>query len=243
MAVVGFTGGLVDSIAGGGGLITLPALLWAGLPPHLALGTNRFGSSFGSFTAAVRYIRGGVVDLQEQWFGVLCTGIGAVTGALTVQSISAGFLKYVIPALLAAVFFTMLFRPKLGKVTSKQRISTGLFHLIFGLSLGFYDGFFGPGTGSFWTMAILLLLGLDLLSATGKTKIMNFASNIASLVVFVIGGQVVFQIGLVMGLGQVVGATIGSGLVMKNGVAFIKPVFMTMVFLVMVKLWYDTFFR
>ncbi len=243
MAAVGFTGGLVDSIAGGGGLITLPALLWAGLPPHIALGTNRFGSTFGSFTAAYRYTRGGVVKLNEQWFGVFCTGVGAASGALVVQSMSAGFLKYLIPFLLAAVFFYMLFRPGFGEVATKQRINYGLFHLIFGLTLGFYDGFFGPGAGSLWTMAILLFLGLDLLSATGKTKVMNFASNFASLIVFIIGGQVIFQIGLVMGMGQVAGATIGSGLVMKRGVGFIKPVFMAMVFLVMAKLWYGTFFR
>jgi len=243
MAAVGFIGGLVDSIAGGGGLITLPALLWAGLPPHMALGTNRFGSSFGSFTATVRYARGGVVNLHEQWFGILCTAVGAASGALVVQSISTGFLKYLIPFLLAFVFIYMLIRPGFGEVTTRQRMKSGLFHLIFGLTLGFYDGFFGPGTGSFWTIAILFFLGLDLLSATGKTKVMNFASNIASLIVFIIGGQVVFQIGLVMGVGQVVGATIGSGLVMKKGVGFIKPVFMTMVFAVMAKLWYDTFFR
>ena len=110
--------------------------------------------------------------------------------------------------------------------------------MIFGLALGFYDGFFGPGTGAFWTGALLILAGMDMTSATGTTRIMNFTSNIVALTVFIIGGNVVWTAGLVMAGGQVIGARIGSGMAIKRGTPFIRPIFLTMVFLTIVRLIY-----
>ena len=243
LTAAGFIGGLVDSIAGGGGLITLPALLWAGLPPHLALGTNKLQSSFGSLTATVSYIQNDVVVLRDEWPGVVLTLIGAAAGTISVQLIDADFLRVFIPYLLTAVLIYTVAKPKLGQAAGRQRMSKLLFYLVFGLGLGFYDGFFGPGAGSFWTVAMLLFLGVDFVAATGRTKLMNFTSNFTALVVFLIGGNVVFTLGLAMGLGQMIGARVGSGMVIKRGAGFIRPVFLTMVLLVTLKLWWDAIVR
>jgi len=243
LTTAGFIGGLVDSIAGGGGLITLPALLWAGLPPHLALGTNKLQSSFGSFTATVSYIQNDVVVLKDEWLGIFLTLVGAAVGTFAVQKINPEFLRALIPYLLTAVLIYTIARPKLGQKAIKARMPRLPFYLVFGLGLGFYDGFFGPGAGSFWTVAMLLFLGLDFVVATGRTKLMNFVSNFTALVVFLIGGNVVFTLGLAMGVGQMVGARVGAGLVIKRGTSFIRPVFLTMVALVTFKLWYDVLMR
>jgi hypothetical protein len=120
-------------------------------------------------------------------------------------------------------------------------MSHAWFDLVFGLALGFYDGFFGPGTGTFWTMAYMLGLGFNMTRATGYTKVMNFTSNLSSLVLFLIGGQAYFAIGLTMGIGQLLGARIGSRMVIARGTRFIRPVFLAVVFLLTLKLLYDSY--
>jgi len=232
----GFTAGLVDSIAGGGGLITLPVLLGIGFPPHIALGTNKFQSSFGSFTASVNYVRKGAADLKESIPGIIFTLIGASLGAFSVQRINADALTYIIPFLLIGIVIYTIISPKVGEIDKHAKLKKPVFFLIFGLLLGFYDGFFGPGTGSFWAIAFVALLGFNLTKATGYTKIMNFTSNIVSLILFVIGGNIILWAGATMAVGQVIGARIGSGLAVKNGAKFIKPVFVVIVVLTAVKL-------
>ena len=228
--------GMVDAMAGGGGLITLPVLLNLGLPAPLALGTNKFQASFGSVSAAYHYAKEGVVDVSHCWLGVGFTLLGALGGAACVQAIDATFLGKLIPWLLAAIVGYMLCRPKLGQEERPARLSETRFFIVFGLVLGFYDGFFGPGTGSFWTIALVLLLGQNFMRATGTTKVMNATSNVASLSLFALGGQVLLSAGLVMAMGQLIGSRLGAGLVVKRGSRFVQPIFFAMVSVIIARL-------
>jgi uncharacterized membrane protein YfcA len=139
--------GFVDAIAGGGGIITVPALLAVGFPPHLALGTNKLQASFGSLTATLNYRRGNMLRFRELAFGITFTALGACAGTMTVQLISVDALKYIIPVLLLIIFVYVLCNPKLGDTHRPHRMVPWLFYLVFGCAIGFYDGFFGPGTG------------------------------------------------------------------------------------------------
>lgn len=239
--LAGASAGFIDSIAGGGGLITLPVLLSLGLAPQDALGTNKFQSSFGSFTATAYHIRKKNIILRDSWIGVGCTLVGAALGAWTVQQIASHTLGKLIPFLLSGILLYTFFTPRLGDIDHPPRISTNLFYTLAGVVLGFYDGFFGPGVGSFWAIAFVSLLGYNLSRATGYTKLMNFTSNIVSLAVFAIGGHVLPLSGVTMAAGQIVGARIGSHFVIKKGAPFIRPVFVSVVVIIVVKLFYDNF--
>ncbi len=238
----GLAAGFVDSIAGGGGLITLPTLLAVGLPPQIALGTNKLQGSFGTLSASYNYINKGEVNLKACLAGILFTFLGAVTGSWAVQTIAPGFIKHVIPILLLVVLLYTFFSPGLGFEDRKPKMGHTTFFFVFGLALGFYDGFFGPGTGSFWTAALCIYLGMNMAKAAGVTRIMNFTSNIVALGIFVIGNNVLYEVGLVMALGQIIGARLGSNLAIKNGARFIRPVFLTVVLLTIARLVYQNYF-
>lgn len=234
--LTGLAAGFVDSIAGGGGLITLPVLLSVGCSPQDALGTNKLQATFGSGSAAWHYARGGAVNLGACGTGFGAAFIGAGLGTVVVQQVSPGFLQRAIPVLLLAVAIYVFVKPGLGHEDRRPAMDSAMFHFVFGIGLGFYDGFFGPGTGTFWTMAYVLGLGFNLTRATAHTKVMNFASNLSSLIFFALGGRVVVEAGLVMGLGQCLGARLGSGMVLARGTRFIRPVFLTVVVILTVKL-------
>ena len=239
--LTGAVAGLIDAIAGGGGLITIPVLLGLGLPPQYALGTNKLQATFGSASAMAHFVRAGTVDIRDAAAGVFWTAVGAILGSYTVQQIDPAFLKRCIPFLLLLILCYTLFTPKLGAQEVRPRLSKGIFYAIFGLLLGFYDGFLGPGTGSFWVIAIMLGLGFDMRKGTGYTKLFNFVSNIVSLVVFIAGGHVLFWAGLVMGAGQAAGARMGARMVIRKGTGFIRPVFICSVLAVTAKLFYDIY--
>jgi uncharacterized protein len=235
--------GLIDSIAGGGGLITIPVLLGVGLPPQFALGTNKLQSTFGSASAMAHFVRAGTIKLREATAGVIWTAVGAILGSYIVQQIDPGFLKRFIPYLLLAILCYTVFTPKLGAEEVRPRLPKQFFYTVFGLLLGFYDGFLGPGTGSFWVVALMLGRGLDMRKATGYTKLFNFVSNIVALVVFVAGGHAMLWVGLVMGVGQALGARIGAKLVIRKGGGLVRPVFICSVLAVTAKLFYDNYTR
>ncbi|HEY0965877.1 MAG TPA: TSUP family transporter [Opitutaceae bacterium] len=234
--LTGFAAGLVDAIAGGGGLIAVPVLLNLGLPVPVALGTSKLQSSFGSLSASVHYLRSGVVRLRDCRVGIVASITGSLIGAAVVHSIDSGLLETLIPWLLAAIVVYAILQPRAGSHEHPPRMPAPLFFLITGLMLGFYDGFFGPGAGSFWTVALIAVMGYDFMRATGTTKIVNASSALAALGYFVVAGHVHYAAGLTMGAGQVVGARIGSGMVVKKGARFVRPVFLTMVVLVMLRL-------
>jgi len=236
LGFAGFFAGFVDSIAGGGGLISLPVLISAGFPPHLALGTNKLQGSFGTFTATLNYSRKHLVTFRETFQGIFFTAIGAGIGTVTIQHLSADFLNNIIPVLLLAVFLYILFFPQLGTKDSNAFLSHKAFYIIFGLTLGFYDGFFGPGAGSFWMMVFVVVLGIDLTKATAHTKIMNFTSNIIALAFFIIGNNVMYTAGIIMGIGQMMGAYTGSNLVVLKGVKFVRVFFLAVIALTIIKM-------
>jgi uncharacterized membrane protein YfcA len=234
----GFFAGFVDSIAGGGGLISLPVLMSTGMPPQMALGTNKLQASFGTFIAACNYTGKGEVELGKTLVGVFFTLIGALTGSWAIQRIDPWFLSYVIPLLLVAVFFYTLFSRNLGLVTTRARLPLNLFFLFFGLGLGFYDGFFGPGTGNFWMTGFMVVMGFNMTKAAGFTRIMNLVSNVVALAMFVVGQNVMYSVGMTMALGQIIGARLGSSLAIKGGAGFIRPIFLSVVFFTILRLVY-----
>ncbi len=237
--LTGVFAGFVDSIAGGGGLIALPALLAAGIPPHQALATNKLQGTFGTLTASANFVRLGLMHPRKLISGILFTFTGAALGAWAVQLFSPGFLRGLIIIMMSAIFIYTLLTPKLGLEPKPHRVPHWLFHSAFGLILGFYDGFFGPGTGSFWTLALVLLLGLGLKAATAQTKIFNLTSNLVALAVFIASGLVIWSIGLAMGAGQMLGAWAGSTLVHRKDVSFIRIFFLAVVAATIAKLAWD----
>lgn len=236
---VAVVAGFVDSMAGGGGLIAIPALLWSGLGPIETLATNKAQAVFGSGTAALNFIRRGAVDLRGSLLAVACTFVGAASGALLVQWIDSAFLQRLIPGLLIGFALYFLFSPRVSDLDSHQRIGGPLFALTVGLGAGFYDGFFGPGTGTFFAMGYVALLGYNLSRATAHSKLLNFTSNLAALLFFVAGGHIVWATAGVMAAGQLVGAWLGSHLVLRHGTRLVRPVLVASSILVSGKLLLD----
>lgn len=241
--VTGLVAGFVDAIAGGGGLLTVPVLLATGLPPQDALGTNKFQSSCGTTVATWQYAQHDLLKWPELRLGVAATLVGAVGGAVAVHFLKPEFLRPLIPVLLVAIALYTWLKPDLGREALPPRLARIPFALGFGLLIGFYDGFFGPGTGTFWTVACVLLLGCDLLRATAYTKAMNLTSNLASLGVFLATGHVRFGLGLTMAAGQMIGGRLGAKAAVKGGSKLIRPVFLTMVIALAGKLAWDVWRR
>ena len=223
LAVAGFVAGFIDSIAGGGGLITVPALLLAGLSPVEALGTNKLQSVFGSGSATYAYGAAGLVDVKRQLPSAALAFLGSIAGALLATVLPGEWLRAVLPAMLVVIALYFAFKPDMGDVDRAQRISPFLFGVTIVPLIGFYDGLFGPGTGSFFMLAFVALAGYGVLKATAHTKLLNFASNVGSLLFFSAAGVVVWKVGLVMGAAQFLGARLGARLAMKNGARLIKP--------------------
>jgi uncharacterized membrane protein YfcA len=222
--LVALAAGFVDSIAGGGGLIAIPALLWAGLGPVETLATNKAQAVFGSGTAALNFARRGAIDPRSAIFAVLCTFVGAASGALLVQQVDSSALARLIPLLLIGFALYFLFSPRVSDLDSHQRLGSGAFALTVGFGVGFYDGFFGPGTGTFFAMGYVALLGYNLRRATAHSKLLNFVSNLAALLFFLPGGHIDWTIAAVMALGQAGGAWLGSHLVLRHGASLVRPV-------------------
>jgi uncharacterized membrane protein YfcA len=240
----GLAAGFVDSIAGGGGLITLPVLLSCGGETAHIFGTNKLQATFGSASAAWNYARAKAVRAEDCKRVFIITAISAALGTLALQGLALErpeLLKKFIPVLLVAVAAYSLLRPRLGSQDVPPRMPRLRFELVFGAILGFYDGFFGPGTGTFWTIAFVIGLGFNLTKATAHTKIVNLASNASSLVFFLWRGDFYLAAGLAMGAGQILGAKLGSGMVMHRGTKFIRPVFISVVIGVTLKLIYDAY--
>lgn len=236
---VALVAGFIDAIAGGGGLITIPALLATGLPPAVALGTNKLQACGGSFSASLYFIRQRAVKISEVWLLIVLTFIGATVGTILIQQIDSGVIKKFLPFLVFAIGLYFLFTPKLGEEDRQKRVSYAVFAFTAALGIGFYDGFFGPGTGSFFSLAFITLLGFNLAKATAHAKVLNFTSNIASLIFFMIGGQILWSLGLAMMLGQIIGAHLGAKMVLTKGKALIRPMVVIMSFIMTAKMVYD----
>jgi len=240
--ISGLVAGTMDTIAGGGGLITVPVLFSFPWSPVVAFGTNKFQSTFGSFSATYHFWRAGTIG-RGVFLGVLFTAAGAFSGAVVVNIVPALWLKKFIPFLLFAIALVLFFTKGFGARPGRQRMPVPLFMAVFGLSIGFYDGFFGPGTGTFWAMGFVWLLGKDLKEATASTKLMNFTSNFVSLLFFLWKGAVNFVPGLAMALGQFIGGWLGTRLVLRKGSKFIRPVLIFMALVLAAKLFWDNWLK
>jgi uncharacterized protein len=229
LALVAFIAGFIDAIAGGGGLLTIPALLTAGLPPHLVLGTNKLCATFGSATASYTFFRRKLF-VPAQWRNALLgTAIGALLGAVIAHWMPAAWLNQLLPGVVFLCGLYLLFaRTPHTRQVSDNSIAT-IRQWPQGLSLGFYDGVAGPGTGAFWTVSTLLLYPLDLLRASGVARSMNFVSNACALSVFIISGHVAWLLGICMGLALMAGAFLGARSAIKGGSRFIRPIFILVV--------------
>ncbi|QQR38237.1 TSUP family transporter [Devosia rhizoryzae] len=223
LGFVGLLAGFVDAIAGGGGMLSLPALLSAGLPPVAALATNKMQSIVGTAMAVTTYWRRGFVDLRRLLPAIAATFAGSFLGALTVSRIDISLLNVAVPVALIAIALYFLFAPKLSDADRAARLPFGPFVPVLGFAIGFYDGIFGPGTGSFFTVGFVVLFGLGLTRATGSTKALNFTSNLAALAIFIPQGQVVWPVAAAMASGQIIGAYIGARTGIRYGATIIRP--------------------
>lgn len=224
---VGFVAAFIDSAVGGGGLISLPALLFAGLPPSVALGTNKLGSSISSLTSAISFMASGKINFRlVRWLFPLALGASAL-GSYTVIHVPAEFLKPLVVVLLIAVALYSLLKKNWGDHSTYRGLSkyTAAAAAIVAAVIGYYDGFFGPGTGSFLIFAFLLI-GFDFVRAAGNAKVLNFASNIGSLAMFIVLGKVNYIYGLTMGAAMIGGAMAGSQLAIRQGTRYVKPLFL-----------------
>lgn len=223
LALAGFIAGFIDAIAGGGGMITVPVLMLAGLPPVEALGTNKLQSLFGSSSATITYARKGFVNIREQLPKALMSGLGAILGALLATYIPGHILYGLLPVLLIIIAIYFMLKPNISDVNRTERMKPLIFGLTIVPLIGFYDGLFGPGTGSFFMMCFVSLAGYGLLKATAHTKLLNFSSNFGSFLAFAAVGAMNWKIGLVMGIAQMFGATAGALVAMRVGSKLIKP--------------------
>lgn len=237
----GMFAGTVDAIAGGGGLISLPVLLSIGMPPHIAFGTNKLQGTVGTFMAVVKYYRHGYITMNKVYQGILWGIIGAIAGAVASQLMSSAILGKIIPLLLGIIFFYTIFSPRLGQHDKEARVGNFVFYLIFGFGLAFYDGFFGPGTGSFWVFALTCLLGYNLIKATAYTKVFNLNSSFIAMLCFAAGGNIDYRVGLVMAFGQIIGGRMGAHLAITKGARLIRPVFLGVVSLTIASLIYKNY--
>jgi len=238
---VALAAGFIDAIAGGGGLLTIPALMWAGLSPTAALATNKLQACGGSFSATLYFVRKGFVNLRDMRSAIICAFIGSALGTVAVQQIDAAILQLLLPFLMLGIAGYFLFSKRISTEDRQRSISPSAFALTIGFGVGFYDGFFGPGTGSFYALGFVTLAGFGLAKATAHAKLLNFSTNVASLLFFALGGQVVWVLGFVMMGGQVLGALLGSRLVITKGADIIKPLVVSVSLVMSAKLLWDVF--
>ncbi|WP_026486670.1 TSUP family transporter [Caldanaerobius polysaccharolyticus] len=241
LCFIGFTAAFIDSIAGGGGLISLPGLMILGVPPAFALGTNKFASTCASFTSSLTFIKYRVFDYNLLKYLVFGTLIGAAIGVKAVLLIDSSHLKIIIIFLMIFVAIYTLLVKNIGNENkfeglNKKTVATGL---IISLILGFYDGFFGPGTGSFYIFLFLTLLNYDFKISAGNGKILNFVSNITSSVLFFLNGKIMYSVAVPMAIAMILGARLGTKVAIKNGAKLIKPILVSVTFLYAIKMIFD----
>lgn len=239
----GFLAAAVDAIAGGGGLISLPALLLVGIPPHFALGTNKFAAAAASLNSSVTFARSGKVHFPLVRWQVPFTFVGASLGVWAVIRVSPDFLNKIVMILILLVGVYTALHKNLGledRFHGLRPLSTTL-GILFAFALGFYDGFFGPGTGSFLIFAYITLFGFDFISASANAKILNFTSNLASLILFAWNQKILYLYGVPMALFMILGSRIGTKLAIKKGAQLVKPIFIVMSVLVAIKMAWQAF--
>jgi uncharacterized membrane protein YfcA len=245
ICIAGFAAAAVDSIAGGGGLISLPAVMAVGVPPQLALGTNKFASSCASFTSTLTFAKSKKIYMPLIKYLIPCTLVGASIGVYTALKIDPAILQMMILVLIFAVAIYTIIKKDFGsedkfKGLTKLNIFYGC---LFAFGLGFYDGFFGPGTGAFLIFLFISIFGFDFTVSAGNAKILNFVSNITSLVLFAMSGNIRYMVGIPMALAMILGARVGTKIAINNGAKVIKPIFVTIAMVLTAKLLYQSIMK
>jgi uncharacterized membrane protein YfcA len=232
---VAIVASFLDTLAGGGGLLTLPALMMAGLPPLSALATNKLQSSMGTATATLMMLRNKHVRWDNVKWLMLAAFIGSTIGTIIIQLINTDALTIVIPVVIAFIGLYFLFTPTVDAANKKPIMSAARYKKVVVPLIGCYDGLFGPGTGSFFALAGRALRAQPFLQATAIAKTLNFSTNIASLIIFLLAGQVIWLIGLTMMLGQFIGAWLGAHCLFKIPVNYLRYLVVFMCFAMLVK--------
>jgi uncharacterized membrane protein YfcA len=236
-----FAASLLDAVAGGGGLVSLPAYLIAGLPPHNAIATNKLSSSIGTVASTARFIRNKCVDWSTAIPSALLAVLGSIAGARLILTINDDVIRYIMLMLVPVLAFVVLKKRDLSKESLEpvSRKRQFLIVCLAALFVGMYDGFYGPGTGTFLLIIYTQLAKMPLRLAAGNVKIANLSSNIGSLAVFLLNGQVIIPIGLISAVFAVAGHFIGAGMLLKNGAKVVKPFILVVLGLLFVRLIYD----
>ena len=237
-----FLAGIIDSIAGGGGLITLPAYWIIGIPPAVALGTNKFASFSGTTFTTVRFLKAGLLDVPVAIIGAAFGLVGSWIGTQTALTVSAGFFNILLLVLIPIVAVVILATPRTGTVNRAREIKLGkrlVLGSLAGLVIGFYDGFFGPGTGTFLILIYTLVLKYDFVTANANAKLVNLASNFAALIGFIIAGKVLYAVAIPAAFCGIAGNLLGSSLVLKRGNKLIRIIFILVLVLLMLKILAD----
>ena len=239
-----FLAGFVDSAAGGGGLISLPAYLFVGLPPHTAIGCNKFSAACGTTLSAARFFKNGAVDWQVAAVSAVCSSISSYIGIRIALMINQETLKTVLVIVLPIVAVLLLFKRNFGTENQSAEIPKKKAFILAactGLLIGFYDGLIGPGTGTIAIIVFSAWMKYDLKTASGNAKVMNLASNYATLIAVITGNKVVYSIAIPAAVFGIIGNYIGAGFAIKKGTAFIKPLMICVIVLLFGKLFYDVF--
>jgi hypothetical protein len=223
LVAVAFGAGLLDAVAGGGGLLTVPALALAGLDPAAAVATNKINGSMGVASASLAFARKGAYRAREPWLLALGAGLGGLAGAATLSYLPASALTAAMPAVLLIVALYFAASPSVGDANRAPRASLWIAGGALAPLVGFYDGAFGPGAGSFYLIICVAALGRSAVQATAETKLANLASNLAGLAVFAAMGKAIWPLGLLMGLAQAAGSALGARAAMRGGARLIRP--------------------
>jgi uncharacterized protein len=223
LALVGLVAGFVDAVAGGGGLLTVPALALAGLDPVAAVATNKVNGVFGTASATWTFARLGKIDLGVMWPSALAAGLGSIAGALVLPIAPREAVSACLPIVLIGVALYFAFSRQMGDEDRAQRLSERAYAFTVAPLVGFYDGVFGPGAGSFYTIGFVALVGFGVTRAIANARLANFASNLGSLAIFAFGGQIVLTAGLAMGIGQFLGSRLGAHAVLGAGSRLVRP--------------------
>ncbi|MEK4229917.1 TSUP family transporter [Solibacillus sp. FSL H8-0538] len=244
LILFGFLGAFLNSIVGGGGLITLPALLFVGLPPTTAIATNKLAASMGNLTSMLTFLRAGKIDIKLLGPILPLVFGGSMLGAWTVHFISPDLLKPLVLVMLVVVLIYTLYKKDWGSIEKRKEMTKKSSILFFGalVVIGFYDGFLGPGTGSF-IIFLFLMMGFDFLQASGNAKLLNFISNLAALIMFIILGAVNFTYGFIMGFAMIIGAFCGAKFALGRGTKYVRLLFIVVTSLLIAKNAYDFFVK
>ena len=237
-----FLAGFVDSVAGGGGVISLPAFMLTGMPAHNAYACNKLAASCGTTFAAARYLFSRVLDLRVALLSAAGSFLGASAASRLVLLLSEDTLTLMLLIILPVAAVLILLRRSDGEEDRSSRLPAKrrwLLAAVIGLAIGVYDGLFGPGTGTFAIMGYTMLMKYDLRTASGNAKLLNLASNYASVVTFALAGTILYQVAVPAALCNIAGGYLGSGLAIKKGARFIRPVMLAVVALLLGKMALD----